>query len=62
MVVLNLLGEEIRVLENDRKPAGSYSIQWDGKNNMGNEQSSGLYFIQIQTKQDTKSIKALLIK
>lgn len=41
--VLNLLGQEIAVLVDDMRNAGSYSIQWDATT-----QASGVYFYQLK--------------
>ena len=41
--VLNILGEEIKILLNEEKDAGYYSIDFNG-----NDLSSGVYFYRIQ--------------
>lgn len=46
--IYNLLGEEVRALEDRSKEAGYYQIQWDGKNDLGQEVSSGIYVYEIK--------------
>lgn len=46
--IYNLLGEEVGALEDRFKEAGYYQIQWDGKNALGQEVSSGVYVYQIK--------------
>lgn len=42
--IYNLMGEEIRTLVDDFKPAGIYRITWNGKDSNGQEVASGIYF------------------
>jgi M6 family metalloprotease-like protein len=46
--IFNVLGEEIRTLVDESKPAGFYSVKWDGRNNYGSGVVSGIYLYQIQ--------------
>ncbi|NOG46895.1 MAG: T9SS type A sorting domain-containing protein [Calditrichaeota bacterium] len=62
LVILNVLGKEVRLLENTYKRAGNYSTTWDGKNNSGQYLGSGIYFIQLQTDTHSQLKKALLLK
>ena len=58
VAVYNTLGEMVAILydENALKP-GHHTFYWDAA-----EQSSGMYFIQIQTPAGTDTKKALLVK
>jgi arabinogalactan endo-1,4-beta-galactosidase len=60
--VANSLGKIIRQIENNERSPGKYTVEWDGKNEKGEPQSSGIYFIRLRTNITTKTIKALLIK
>lgn len=61
--IYNLLGQEVKVLVNEMKNAGSYSVRWDGTNDNGTVLSSGIYFYKIETSTGyTKSVKMLLLK
>ncbi|MDZ7262773.1 MAG: T9SS type A sorting domain-containing protein, partial [candidate division KSB1 bacterium] len=47
LVIYDVLGREIRTLINGHLPAGEYSIQWNGRDNGGNQVPSGLYFYRL---------------
>ena len=60
--VFNILGQEISVLEEREKPAGKYSVQWNGKDKFQNQISSGIYFINLKTPSYNKTIKGVMLK
>ncbi len=45
--VLNLLGQKIKILVNERLAAGHHVTLWDGTNGNGEAVSSGVYFYRI---------------
>jgi flagellar hook assembly protein FlgD len=45
--IYNARGEEIRTLVDEYKTASYYSVQWNGRDNYGNEVSSGIYLYRI---------------
>ncbi len=45
-----MLGRRVRTLIDEEKPAGFYTIQWDGVNDRGVQAASGLYFYRIASK------------
>jgi hypothetical protein len=47
--ILNVLGQNIRELVNEKKPAGQWEIVWDGRNNEAMTVSSGIYVVWMQT-------------
>ena len=55
--IYNLLGEELAILMNECKPAGEYSIKWDGKN-----MATGAYFYQFKVGDKTVVRKLMLMK
>ena len=57
LAVLNLLGEQVQVLVDNYQNAGNYEIVFDGENF-----SSGVYFIYLQSNQSNKIRKMLLLK
>jgi photosystem II stability/assembly factor-like uncharacterized protein len=55
--IFNALGEEIEILENGMKKAGSYSVSFNGL-----KQASGVYFCQINAGKFADSKKMVLLK
>jgi len=45
--VYNLLGQKIRNLVGEVKPAGVHSVEWDGTDELGNPIPSGIYFYRM---------------
>ena len=43
-----LLGQEVKSLVDEERPAGFFTIQWDGKDNQGELVSSGIYVYQLK--------------
>lgn len=60
--VYNMLGQEVRSLVNDIKQPGRYSINWDGKNSLGQQVSSGVYIYRLNAGKIARSRKMMLIK
>lgn len=46
--IFDVIGREVTTLLNEQRSAGTYKIVWNGKNNSGNEVSSGIYFYHFQ--------------
>jgi len=55
--VYDLLGREVAVLVNEKKPAGSYEVSLDGS-----RLSSGAYFYRLVAGSYVQTRKALLLK
>ena len=62
IVIYNILGERLRILENETKFAGNYSVIWDGTNSAGQVVTSGVYIYCIETEKFFQSKKLMLIK
>jgi hypothetical protein len=60
--VFNQLGQSVRQLVNRKQPAGNHLVEWDGRDDDGNEAASGVYIYQLKTNQGTQSKKMLLLK
>ncbi|MCP4583657.1 MAG: T9SS type A sorting domain-containing protein [candidate division Zixibacteria bacterium] len=60
--VFNILGQSIRKLHDREAEPGVHSVVWDGKNDNGNEVSSGVYFYSLQTSSDFMTKKLTLLK
>jgi len=55
--VFNLLGQRVQTLVDKDKPAGSYTVIWDGS-----AASSGVYFCRLSTSDFTETQKMMLLK
>ena len=60
--IIDILGNTIKKLNQDKKPKGIYTINWDGTNNSGFNMPSGVYFILLQTNKMILKKKIILIK
>ena len=62
LVIYNVLGQEIRTLVNEIKPAGYYRVVWDNKDDFGKSVSSGIYLYRIVAGDFVETKKLLLLK
>jgi hypothetical protein len=47
--VFDVLGREVRTLVSADLKAGSYQVEWDGRDAQGNEVESGMYYYRIES-------------
>lgn len=62
VAIYNTLGQKIRTLENQIKEAGRYRIEWDGKNRVGQDVASGIYFYVVLADEYYGINKMVLLK
>ncbi len=62
LVVYDILGREVAVLVNEQKPAGSYSVQWDGTDGHGRQVSSGVYLYRLSAGSFTQTKRMVLTR
>ncbi|HPG39924.1 MAG TPA: FlgD immunoglobulin-like domain containing protein [bacterium] len=62
LIVYNSAGQQVRKLLSSRENTGLHHIQWDGKDNAGNDVPSGLYFSSLRTDKFEQTQKMLLLK
>lgn len=60
--ILNVQGQHVRTLIHQRLEAGSHTIQWHGKDDLGTHVPSGIYWAVLKTREKLKVIKICLIK
>ena len=55
ILIYNTLGKLVRTIDEGDKGAGQHTTVWDGKNDDGENVSSGVYFYQLRAKVDGQS-------
>jgi hypothetical protein len=60
--IFNIKGQIVRDLLYSTKNRGFLSIGWNGKGNKGNRLPSGVYLCKMKVKNQTQTIKLLLLK
>ncbi len=60
--IFNILGEEVKILEEKEIQIGSYSYYWDATNDQKLPLPSGIYFIQAKTSNYIEVIKSIILK
>ncbi|HNX01097.1 MAG TPA: T9SS type A sorting domain-containing protein [Candidatus Cloacimonadota bacterium] len=60
--IYNILGQKVRDIVNVSKSAGSYTATWNGKDDRGNSLSNGVYFIKMQSGDQTDTKKVMLVR
>lgn len=64
--VYNILGQEVRTLVEKGQEPGSYSVVWNGRNALGADVTSGIYFCKLKVEgsglKATKTRKIILLR
>ena len=60
--IYNVLGQQVKTLANDFHHAGHYQVFWDGRNSMGSEIASGIYFIRLEAGTHALTRKTVLLR
>ncbi len=60
--IFNVLGQRISVLADRQMPAGTYSMEWNGRDSYGRPVSTGVYFYRLQAGDFTDTRKMVLLK
>ncbi len=58
--IFNVLGHSVKTLVDGQKPAGRYTVTWDGADNAGRVVSNGAYFYRL-TGNDFVAVKKMLL-
>jgi len=51
LTIYNILGQRVRTLVDEEKLPGEYKVIWDGRDDKGDEISSGIYFYKLKTEE-----------
>jgi len=62
ITIYNSLGQKVRTLVNESKPAGTHTIRWNGLNDGGTKVGSGVYIYFIKAGDFVQSKKMTLLK
>jgi FlgD Ig-like domain len=62
IIIYDLLGREIKTLVSKEHPAGSYTVTWNGADELGNSVPSGVYLYSLKTGNFIESKKMILMK
>lgn len=62
LVVYNLLGQAVKILQAGRMSAGSHSVQWYATDEMGRSVASGVYFYRLLVDGEALTRKMLLLR
>ena len=62
LTIYSILGQKVRTLLNSRLEAGYHEIQWDGRNDRGIQQASGLYIYRFTAGSFSKTLKMTFMK
>lgn len=62
LAIYNLIGQEVRVLVNERRNAGTFTATWDGTDALGRRVASGIYLYRIQAGSFSATRRMLLLK
>ncbi len=60
--VFNILGQSVKVVVDEEKPSGEFSVRWDGTDATGTEVATGVYFYRLTIGDYTESRKMVLLK
>ena len=62
LVIYNLQGKSVRTLVSASLPAGSYTVDWDGRNDKGMQMASGAYLLKMSAGSFIQTKKLMLMK
>ncbi|RLC52273.1 MAG: hypothetical protein DRH79_05080 [Candidatus Cloacimonadota bacterium] len=60
--IYNIKGQHVRQLVSGSQPEGNYEVVWNGKDNIGKQVSSGIYYFRITVCGKTLNKKMLMLK
>jgi len=60
--VYDAAGRHIRTLAQGNQAAGSWTLEWDGRNGTGRKVACGVYFIRLDLGTDTETVRLVLVQ
>lgn len=62
LTIFDMLGREVRTLVNDVQDGGRHEIQWDGRTNLMQPVTSGVYMARLTTGTGARTLSMMLLK
>jgi flagellar hook assembly protein FlgD len=62
LIIYNILGQKVRTLVDENQIAGYKTVIWDGKDEAGDQVSSGIYFCRLRAGNYTEVRKMVMLK
>ena len=62
LAVYNLVGQRVRTLVKEMRPAGRYRVTWDSRDDFGRKVSSGIYFYHLAAGKFEATRRMLLLR
>ncbi len=62
VTIYNFLGQRVATLIDAQQPAGQHSIRWDGKDDLGNDVTSGIYLYELHAAGLSKGRKMIMLR
>jgi hypothetical protein len=62
LIVYDLMGQKVRALVQGHQEAGFYRVDWDGRDNAGQEVSSGVYFYTLEAGSFRETRRMVLVR
>jgi hypothetical protein len=62
LTVYTSLGQEVRTLIDDVQEVGAYTIRWDGRDSVGRQVASGVYFYRMHAGDFSDTKRMMLLK
>ncbi|HED37543.1 MAG TPA: T9SS type A sorting domain-containing protein, partial [Ignavibacteria bacterium] len=60
--IYNMLGQEVKMLVNSDRSAGTYQVQWNGESDFGRKVASGAYIYRVVAGNNIVTKKMILLK
>ena len=62
LTIFNMMGQQVKVIENAYLEAGSHTYKWDGRDQLGQSVSTGVYLYTLTDGQQSMTKKMALMK
>ena len=62
LAVFDLLGQRVATLAQGSRPAGLYTLTWDGRDNAGRALASGTYLVHLRAGEARQTRKLMLLR